>query len=71
MESIPENLTYPAGSPVHPSTYTAWMSLLDSAQDQVDMAVFYWSLRGDDIYKDPSDWQVGAVNLMPSSLQQG
>ena len=32
VESIPENLTFPAGSPSHASTYDAWMQLLQARQ---------------------------------------
>ena len=61
VESIPDNLTYPEGSPSHPSTYHGWMSLLDSATTSIDIASFYWTLRGVDVYEDPSDWQVGTI----------
>jgi len=66
VESIPENLTFPAGSPLHPSIYEAWMSLIGSATKSIDIVAFYWSLRSSDIqFEDPSDWQV----LTPSILE--
>ena len=46
MESIPENLTYAYGSPVHYSTFEGWMDLLDAARTSVDIASFYWTLQG-------------------------
>ena len=61
MESIPQNLTYEAGSPMHMSTYDGWMSIIQAANTSIDIVSFYWTLRGTDIYKDPSDWQVNNV----------
>lgn len=58
IESIPDNLTYPSGSPSHPSTYNSWLQLLDVAQSTIYIASSYWSLRSDDLpVKDPSSWQ--------------
>lgn len=58
VESIPENLTYGEGSPTHPTTYSAWKTLLSIATETIDIGSFYWSLKSGDIYKDPSDWEV-------------
>ena len=59
VESIPENLTYPVGSPLHPSIYDAWMRLIGSATKSIDIAAFYWTLSSSDVnFDDPSDWQV-------------
>ena len=59
VESIPENLTYPTQSPLHPSTYEAWMQLIKSANKSIDIAAFYWTLQSPDVkFQDPSDWQV-------------
>jgi len=58
VESIPENLTYPSGSPSHLSTYDAWTRLLAAAKETVDIASFYWTLRGRGSNSDSTDWQV-------------
>ena len=58
VESIPENLTYPAGSPSHMSTYDSWMWLLQEANNSIDVGSYYWTLRGFDDVKDPSDAEV-------------
>ena len=58
VESIPEDLPYPKGSPSHLSTYQAWMSLLSSATSSVDIASYYWTLIGRGDTKDPSDVEV-------------
>ncbi|XP_077493232.1 5'-3' exonuclease PLD3-like isoform X3 [Amblyomma americanum] len=57
LESIPENLTFASGSPSHVSTYEGWKTLLQLATREIKIASFYWTLRGGDIYEDPSDWQ--------------
>ena len=64
VESTPENLTYPAGSPSHLSTYKAWMQLLTDAKETVDIASFYWTLRGHGSIKDPTDKEVRVVWCM-------
>lgn len=45
VESIPEGLTYPNGSPSFPSTYDTWMDLIANAQSSIEIASFYWTLR--------------------------
>jgi len=57
VESIPQNLTYPSDSPTHLSTYDAWSRLLMAAKETVDIASFYWVLRGEDNARDPTDWE--------------
>jgi phospholipase D3/4 len=62
VESIPDNLTYEAGSPVHMSTFDAWMQMINSASETIDIAAFYWTLRSSDVsFMDPSDWKGRAV----------
>ena len=63
VESIPDNLTYSAGSPSHSSTFDTWMTLIRSSKKTIDIASFYWSLRGSDVWRDPSDWQVCLVTV--------
>lgn len=58
VESIPEGLTYPEGSPSFLSTYDAWNILIDSANKSIDLGSFYWTLRGADFYNHSSAWQV-------------
>ncbi|XP_041353622.1 5'-3' exonuclease PLD3-like [Gigantopelta aegis] len=58
VESIPENLTYPKTSTMHISTFHALRNVLLGANKTVDIASFYWSLRGaDTTFHDSSDWQ--------------
>jgi len=45
VESIPENLTYPAGAPTHSSTYSAWKDLISLANQSIEIASMYWTMR--------------------------
>ena len=38
-------------------TFQAWQTLLDLTTESLDLASSYWSLRGEDVYQHPSDWQ--------------
>lgn len=48
VESIPEDVTFPNGSIVNPSIYSGWMDLLEIAEREIDIASFYWTMRGSD-----------------------
>ena len=48
VESIPQNLTFPKGSPTHESTFEAWTNILKLARDQVNISAFYMTLNGSD-----------------------
>ncbi|KAI4457676.1 phospholipase d - related [Holotrichia oblita] len=54
IESIPEGMTYPNGTASYPSTYETWYDLIDKAQHTIEIASFYWTLRQDEVYPDPS-----------------
>ncbi|CAG9535772.1 unnamed protein product [Cercopithifilaria johnstoni] len=55
VESIPENMTYPAHSSF-PSTTEIWKRLISSAENSIDIASFYWSLLPESAgnYRGPS-----------------
>ncbi|KAL4238595.1 phospholipase D [Mactra antiquata] len=58
VESMPENLTYNAGDPSHPSTYSGIRDILGMAKETIEIASFYWTIRGDDLpVKDPTSWE--------------
>lgn len=59
VESIPEGLIYPNSTiPENPSTYSAFVQLLDLAESKLELASSYWTLRGSDLHhQDPSSWQ--------------
>jgi phospholipase D3/4 len=49
VESIPENLTYDAGSTVHMSTFDAWKTLIALSTKSINIASFYWTLNSHDV----------------------
>jgi len=58
VESIPEGLVYNESSEwTSLSTFKAWQMLLNGTVNTLDLASSYWSLRGKDVYKHPSDWE--------------
>lgn len=61
VESIPEGLVYPDGSPKFKSTFDAWSQLIDSANHSIDIGSFYWTLLRQDVYNHSSAWQGEAI----------
>lgn len=59
VESIPQNVKFPAGSTTNPSIYSGWKYLLQIAKEEINIASFYWTLRGSD------------TNTTDASTQQG
>ncbi|XP_055547014.1 5'-3' exonuclease PLD3-like [Wyeomyia smithii] len=57
VESIPDGLIYPDGSPTFLSTYDAWKTLIGLATRTIEIGSFYWTLRGEDVYNHSSAWQ--------------
>ena len=59
MESIPDGLTYPNSTAVHPATHDVWFDLIKLAQHSIEIGSFYWTLRSTDITPgDPSSQKV-------------
>lgn len=57
MESIPEGLVYPAGSPEFISTYDAWQKLINTSTSSIDIGALYWTLRSDEVANHSSSAQ--------------
>lgn len=57
VESIPEGLLYPDGSPSFMSTFDAWQMLIAQATKTITIGSFYWSLKSDEVYNHSSSWQ--------------
>ncbi|XP_012502523.1 PREDICTED: phospholipase D4-like [Propithecus coquereli] len=68
VESIPQDLPSAAGSPSAQPLARAWLQLLDTAQESVHIASYYWSLTGRDIGVNDSSSQPGEAILQ--KLQQ-
>ncbi|XP_077294521.1 5'-3' exonuclease PLD3-like isoform X2 [Arctopsyche grandis] len=50
VESIPEGLLYPPDVPKNLPTYETWLELINMAQNTVEIASFYWTLRENEVY---------------------
>ncbi|NXI99215.1 PLD3 Phospholipase, partial [Psophia crepitans] len=48
VESIPEGMTFSAGSASNPSTFSAWKNLLGTVTRSLDIASFYWTMTNED-----------------------
>ena len=47
-----------SSTPVNPSTYSAFLQLLERAESSLELSSSYWTLRGSDIdFEDPTAWQ--------------
>ncbi|XP_015976948.2 5'-3' exonuclease PLD4 [Rousettus aegyptiacus] len=68
VESTPQDLPFAAGSPSAQPLAQAWLQLLDTAQESVHVASYYWSLTGNDIGVNDSSSQPGEALLR--KLQQ-
>lgn len=73
VESIPEGLTYPDGSPTFLSTFEAWNLLLKMANESIDIGSFYWTLRGADLHNHSSAWQGDSIfkNILKAGSKRG
>ncbi|XP_030622660.1 phospholipase D4 [Chanos chanos] len=71
VESIPLDMKYEVNATFGTPLYKAWSDLLSMAEEQVDIASFYWSLTGEDINVNSSTDQPGRnileqIKYMPS-----
>ena len=57
METIPTNLTYngSSSSTEHLSTFDAWNMLMNNANTTLNIASYYWTLRGFGNTSGPTD----------------
>ncbi|XP_018571757.1 phospholipase D3 isoform X2 [Anoplophora glabripennis] len=72
-ESIPEGLVYSNDSIIYPSTFDTWLGLINSAQESIDIASLYWTLRQSEVYPDPSSDKGEKIfqSLLRSGLDRG
>lgn len=73
VESIPEGLEYPDGSPKFLSTYDAWNRLIKMSTKTMNLGTFYWSLRREDVFNHSSAWQGEDVfkNIITAGTKRG
>ncbi|XP_050512587.1 5'-3' exonuclease PLD3-like isoform X2 [Diabrotica virgifera virgifera] len=73
VESIPEGLVYPNDSIIYPSTFDTWLDLINSANESIDIASLYWTLRQSEVYPDPSSEQGEKIfqSLLKAGAERG
>lgn len=70
VESIPEGLIFNSTGGRR-STFEAWKELIALAKTNIQLAGMYWTLRGADVYEDPSAWQGEQIfNLLKTATQE-
>ena len=64
VESIPEGLTYNE-SLTHLSTYDAWVHLINSAEERIEIGSYYWTLQTSNLSSADkvSCWAVTNIHL--------
>ncbi|CAH1390970.1 unnamed protein product [Nezara viridula] len=53
VETIPDGMSYRNGSTPFKSTYDVWKEMIDGANESIEIASFYWTLRDSDVNKFP------------------
>jgi len=61
VETIPVDLNYTNNTAQHESTYDSWMDLIGMAQDTIEIASFYWTMKREDVYPDNSAKMVNSA----------
>lgn len=69
VESIPQGLDYPSGSPSFMSTYDAWQGLINASTSSIDIGALYWTLRSDEVANHSSSAQ--GEQIFQSLLRYG
>lgn len=69
VESIPEGLVYPAGSPSFLSTTDAWQGLINASASSIDIGALYWTLRSDEVANHSSS--ANGEQIFQSLLKYG
>ncbi|KAL0100167.1 hypothetical protein PUN28_019537 [Cardiocondyla obscurior] len=54
VESIPAGLNYSNNTAQHETTYDSWMNLIGMAQDTIEIASLYWTMKREDVFPDDS-----------------
>lgn len=61
VETIPINLNYSNNTAQHETTYDSWMDLIGMAQDTIEIASLYWTMKREDVFPDDSAKMVNSA----------
>ncbi|KAL6427493.1 hypothetical protein ACFW04_008771 [Cataglyphis niger] len=54
VETIPIGLNYSNNTARHKTIYDSWLDLIEMAQDTIEIASLYWTMKGEDVLPDNS-----------------
>lgn len=54
VETIPIGLNYSNNTARHETIYDSWMDLIGMAQETIEIASLYWTMKGEDVFPDSS-----------------
>ncbi|XP_011638332.1 phospholipase D3-like isoform X1 [Pogonomyrmex barbatus] len=54
VETIPVGLNYSNNTARHETIYESWIDLIEMAQDTIEIASLYWTMKGEDVVPDSS-----------------
>lgn len=54
VETMPAGMNYSNNAPRHETTYDSWMDLIGMAQNTIEIASLYWTMKGEDVVPDDS-----------------
>lgn len=58
VETIPIGLNYSNNTARHKTIYDSWLDLIEMAQDTIEIASLYWTMKGEDVLPDNSAKEV-------------
>lgn len=58
VETIPIGLNYSNNAAQHETIYDSWMNLIEMAQDTIEIASLYWTMKREDVFPDDSAKEV-------------
>lgn len=67
VETIPVGLNYNNNTAQHETIYDSWMDLIGMAQNTIEIASFYWTMRREDVYPDDSAKMVNMCDVIQYS----
>jgi len=61
VESIPVGMNYSNSTARHESIYDSWMDLIAMAQNTIEIASLYWTMKREDVFPDNSAKQANSL----------
>lgn len=62
VETIPIGLNYNSTEPRLDTTYDSWMNLIGMAEETIEIASLYWTMKREDVFPDDSAKEASNVS---------